>query len=193
MGQYYQIVNVDKQQSFNAHSFGGGIKLMEHSWIGNKTMQYLYDLLLTDWNGDRVVEAGDYFEADENKDVNLAEVKGQLYDLDYPAPDYKLGEDDHEAWIKEQQTRFYVNYDKREFVDLSKLPKCPDDWMVNPLSLLIACGNDRGGGDFHEGNQGYEYVGRWAGDRVGIIDKPALDVENAKKRLTEIKPNFVEK
>lgn len=39
-------------------------------------------------------------------------------------------------------------------------------YCVNPLPLLTACGNGRGGGDFHNSPNtvGYENVGIWAFD-----------------------------
>ena len=186
MGQYYTVANVDKKQMFSPD----GIKLTEHSWIGNDSMQKLYELLMTDWKKDRVVVAGDYFEASENKDVGLGDIEGQIYDQEWDRPDLTIKGTD-EDHIQEQQTRFYISYDKKEFIDLSKLPKFTPywdskDWIFNPLSLMIACGNGRGGGDFDEENQGFEFVGRWAGNRVGIEEK-------APKGFKEIKPDFKEK
>jgi hypothetical protein len=180
MGQYYTVANVDKKEMFSPR----GVKLMEHSWIGNDSMQKLYELLMTDWKKDRVVVAGDYFEAEENKDVGLGDVVGQIYDQEWNEPNISIEGTDDEH-IAEQQTRFYVSYDKKEYIDLSKLPKQKDDWIVNPLSLMIACGNNRGGGDFYDSGRGYEFVGRWAGSRVGIE-------ELAPEGFKEIRPNFKE-
>ena len=59
--------------------------------------------------------------------------------------------------------KFLINYDTREFIDLNlykKNAKDKDGWTIHPLPLLTAVGNDRGGGDFHEGNIGYESVGK---------------------------------
>lgn len=36
------------------------------------------------------------------------------------------------------------------------------------LSVLLACSNGRGGGDFH-GNDPYRLVGSWAGDEIVIV------------------------
>ena len=35
MGQYYKPINLDDKQWLYSHDFGDGLKLMEHSWIGN--------------------------------------------------------------------------------------------------------------------------------------------------------------
>ena len=36
MGQYYYAINVLTKQYLTNHDYGGGIKLMEHSYVGNK-------------------------------------------------------------------------------------------------------------------------------------------------------------
>ena len=38
------------------------------------------------------------------------------------------------------------------------------------MPLLTAVGNDRGSGDFHEGNIGFEFVGLWAWNLISISD-----------------------
>lgn len=173
MGQYYTHANIDKQEMCSPD----GIKLMEHSWVGNRSVHRLYSLLKGDWKGDRVVVAGDYFEADENESIGV-KLKEQIYDLEWDEPKLKTPEPTdklvHE-WEREEQTGFYVNYDKEQAIDLSKLPVQEiyndHDWIVSPLTLMVACGNNRGGGDYYEGNQGYSFVGTWAGDHVGIEDE----------------------
>lgn len=192
MGQYYHHVNVDKQKAYSPNLFGGGIKLMEHSWVGNRSVQVLDTLLRGDWKGDRVVVAGDYFEADENKEIGV-ETDIQLYDVPWSEPKITVPEATAKLvneWEKQQHTGFYLNYDKKEAVDLSVLPVQEvyngQDWIVSPITLLIACGNGRGGGDFYEGNHGYEFVGRWAGDHVGIEDELPDEFEL-------IRPDFREK
>lgn len=83
MGQYYLIVNLDKQEFLHPHKMGDGLKLMEFGASGDGTMLALA-LLLADgcgrgggdyhakkgstpdlaligrWKGDRIVIAGDY-------------------------------------------------------------------------------------------------------------------------------------
>ena len=187
MGQYYHHVNVDKKESYSPD----GIKLMEHSWVGNRSIQRLYSLLKGDWKGDRVVVAGDYFEAGENKSIGL-DMKEQLYDVEWPEPKVNPLEATKalvKKWMKSEQTGFYVNYDKKQLIDLTKLKAQEvyndQDWIISPLSLMIACGNNRGGGDFYEGGEGFEFVGTWAGDHVGIED-------TRPDGFTEINPNFKE-
>lgn len=80
MGQYYMIVNLDKEQYLHPHAFGDGLKLMEFGSNGRGTMLALAVLLargngrgggdlhsnnriIGSWAGDRIVVTGDY--ADE--------------------------------------------------------------------------------------------------------------------------------
>ena len=72
--------------------------------------------------------------------------------------------------------KFLVNYDTKEYIDLNEYKAASvDKHGIHPLPLLTAVGNDRGGGDFHEGNTGYENVGIWAWHLISIDDKPPKD------------------
>ncbi len=85
MGQYYLIVNLDKEGYIEPHDFGDGAKLMEFGNSEEGTMTGLAILLadgngrgggdlrtnkeiVGSWAGDRIVVAGDY--ADDGKFVN---------------------------------------------------------------------------------------------------------------------------
>jgi hypothetical protein len=83
MGQYYKMVNLDKKEYINPHSFGDGAKLLEFS--GNGGMMAGLAILLASgngrgggdlrakhnveyigrWAGDRIVCVGDYDDADK--------------------------------------------------------------------------------------------------------------------------------
>ena len=84
MGQYYQVVNIDKRQYLDPHKFGSGVKLMEFGNDGQSVMTAVAVLLadgnnrgggdlrsdhpvIGSWAGDRLVVAGDY--ADEGRFV----------------------------------------------------------------------------------------------------------------------------
>lgn len=85
MGQYYMVLNLDKKEFINPHSFGNGLKLMEFGCSSCGVLTALAvllasgngrgggDLHVTDpraeniigsWAGDRIVIAGDYDDAD---------------------------------------------------------------------------------------------------------------------------------
>lgn len=84
--------------------------------------------------------------------------------------------------------KFLLNYDTAQYVDLDEYKAASVDkhgWIIHPLPLLTAVGNDRGGGDFHEGNVGYENVGIWAWNLLSIVD-------NLPKRFKKLKLAFKE-
>jgi hypothetical protein len=116
----------------------------------------------------------------------------QIYDVEWPEPKLTLPEVTNELvgeWMKAEQTGFYLNYDKKQAIDLSKevVQEVYNDqkWIISPLTLMVACGNNRGGGDFYEGGTGYEFIGTWAGDHVGVED-------SLPDGYTLIEPNFKE-
>ena len=67
MGQYYKpaILGKNKKtvlQWIYSHSFGSGLKLMEHSWAKNPFVRAVESLIFQ--NPQRIVWGGDYAEAD---------------------------------------------------------------------------------------------------------------------------------
>lgn len=78
MGQYHEIINLDKNFRYSAKSLGEGIKSMEQ---GNSfsSCAALALLLKESWNGERVFLIGDYAQED---DVNGVEDATNLYGSD---------------------------------------------------------------------------------------------------------------
>jgi hypothetical protein len=73
---------------------------------------------------------------------------------------------------------YLVNHDERIFINIetfiSDNTTRGGDWngsCLNPLPLLTACGNGRGGGDYHKDCIGYSYIGTWAFDWLEYTDK----------------------
>ena len=75
MGQYYKpiILNEDKKPIafVYSHSFGSGLKLMEHSWMKNDFVGFVEQILFNTPN--RLVWAGDY--ADEDIKLTKDQIK----------------------------------------------------------------------------------------------------------------------
>lgn len=181
MGQYYKpvILAANKKTVLKwmySHSFGNGLKLMEHSWIGNGFVS-TFQTLIKD-NPQRVCWAGDY--ADNCKDR-----ESNLYHRCKESLEVKPTETTEEI-------RYVINHSKKQFVDTTKCP-VSDTWTdpatgkvytykVHPLPLLTCEGNGRGGGDFHGSNK---YVGTWARDLISVSDTKPSDYE-------EIVPKFKE-
>ena len=176
MGQYFMPILGDSH-GLNCKIFDRSVdgeymlaKLMEHSWwqnpFCNSFAQRLYK------TKKRVCWVGDYSNDDDFNFKNSSAFYTPCYKevwcdgaktLTSPVTDFTL---DH---------KFLLNHDTKEFVDLDDYKSKSvdkDGWSIHPLPLLTAVGNDRGSGDFHNGNIGYEYVGLWAWNLITISDAP---------------------
>jgi len=183
MGQYYRptIIAPDgRVLSLISHAFDNGAKLTEHSWISNDFVNAAYSLIHK--SPKRVAWIGDYAEQEYE---TCGEAYAQVMPFDQFEKYYEL------AWGEAQEGlppslfskrdlavldydtkgMFLVNHDKRVYIDMAVYIRENttkggdwDGWCVNPLPLLTACGNGRGGGDYHEGHIGYDDVGIWAFD-----------------------------
>ena len=176
MGQYYRPILGDKY-GLDCKVFDRSVdgeymlaKLMEHAWWLNPFCNSLAENLYNEegrlcWVGNYAGEEGDF-------DFNL--------NFAFYTPSYK------EVWGETVilhsskstnftlDNKFLLNHDTKEFIDLNEYKeKSVDDdgWVIHPLPLLTAVGNDRGSGDFHEGNIGYEFVGIWAWHLLSISEK----------------------
>lgn len=185
MGQYYKPINLDKKQYVYSHDFGSGLKLMEHSWVGNGFVNVIESLIAEGgaWHGDRIVWAGDYADVEKGekkmsyKDSRTGETKHyepNLFDLidDDVNPEMKLI-----PGPTQKNYRYVINLDTKEFVDTKKVPLSDvytdedgKEWpfQMHPLPILTCEGNGRGGGDFHKGD---DLVGKWARQRVTVSDR----------------------
>ena len=169
MGQYYKPMSIDKMEHVYSHDYGNGLKLMEHSYIGNNFVNTVESLLAPggEWYKNRLVWAGDYADEEENGD-NLWTQVG----------DDPIEPDDMD---QVESGRYIVNHTKREYVDKDYAPKDSEGWMVHPLPLLTCEGNGRGGGDYRLHN---DAVGYWARDEISIEKEEPKDFK-------EIIPHFI--
>lgn len=140
-----------------------GMKLLEHSYIGNHYVNGVMEEIEN--NPSRVAWVGDY--ADEDTDFTET----------YTADDYKTAWEDEDMKdspfkrLPEVHTDGYiVNYSKGLYIDIAHYIKKSDvynddeGWIVHPLPLLTAIGNGRGGGDYRSYNR--DTVGVWATDII---------------------------
>lgn len=163
MGQYYKpvILSDNKktvEQFVYSHDYSNGLKLMEHSYLGNNFVQ-AFEQLIQD-NPKRVVWAGDY--ADECKD-RKTNVYTRCKDSLIVRPTLNEDFDTYEYAI-------IVNHTKKEFVNKHNVPKMSAEWAdgmkIHPLPLLTCEGNGRGGGDFRGDEK--DVVGSWARDVISV-------------------------
>jgi len=181
MGQYYKPISIDKKQFVYSHAYGNGLKLMEHSWIGNDFVGVVEDLIAEGgaWHGDKIVWAGDYADEDKNRKNNL----------------YTIVSMKKHSEIRPRKTdnkyRYVINMDTKEFVDTKKIPLSDvytdekgKEWpyTIHPLPILTCEGNGRGGGDLRKES---DLVGSWARNRVTVSTRKP-------KGFTEIEFNIYE-
>ena len=177
MGQYWNICIVNKKN--NKRSFyypTGGIKLMEHSYLGNDTTDFICHQIEN--KPHYVVWYGDYVNSKE--DTIVAEgssFKGRM------SSKYLLNKEsepcgDCERFIYEGKV--LVNHDTKEYLSFDEYKEAclsisdPEDydWVVHPLALLTACSNGKGGGDYHcDKATNIDKVGRWSMHLLEITTK----------------------
>lgn len=170
MGQYYKPISIDKEEWLHSWDYENGLKLMEHSYIGNDFVGAVEALIMPDgaWRGDRIIWAGDYADGVVNENGDEINHYGQCED------DTKINPP---ASIPPEQFKYLVNHTKKEFCDKTKACKVGwGDLRIHPLPLLTADGNNRGGGDYRpNGKKDEALVGSWKGDVVTLDSKKPED------------------
>ena len=129
MGQYYHpllIGDDGKSLSANAHEFGNGIKLMEHSWIGNDFVNAVLSFLHENpmrvaWIGDYATDISKPFEFG-NGFINSFEEFKPYYDMvwgkdeiQYIAHDtkpYELDFDHKNCFLVNETKGIYIDFEK---------------------------------------------------------------------------------
>jgi hypothetical protein len=173
MGQYYKPISIENMYWVYSHDYGNGLKLMEHSYIGNNFVGVVMKLLSKggDWYKTPLVWCGDYFSED-----------GEENYYEKATDDTKIKPKEFMK-EKEQVKSILVNHTKKQYVfvseedykglsDVKKANKMlkvieegEDDYKIHPLPLLTALGNGRGGGDFRGEN---DMIGYWARDIISV-------------------------
>lgn len=174
MGQYYKPIILTRTGKnvkawMYSHDYKNGLKLMEHSWIGNEFVSTFESLIMPGGLGYKkpIVWAGDYADP-EPETVKTPEDKGiNLWDKAKDSKKIRPQEGQPPATF-----RFIVNHTKKEYVDKSKVKgqkmkwdSTDHTWTIHPLPLLTCEGNGRGGGDYHGDCQ---LVGAWARNVLSI-------------------------
>lgn len=187
MGQYYNIATSDKVNGkITCHSVQvkgndyQGVKLLEHSYYGNDTMNAVCAFLFQ--NPMHIAWVGDYSNEDERAPEALRKM------LHKACWSGELAEEPWEKVEANDKWKFLVNHSKRMYIDLEKHFQCShedDTWSngehicIHPLSLLVAIGNGMGGGDYHTEYPNYEYTGKWAWDKISIEEKAPKNYKEA--------------
>jgi hypothetical protein len=103
------------------------------------------------------VWAGDYYGNQEGTEINY------YSQCDKPKKIHPVICMDRETQRKVK----LVNHTKKLYIRYDEMPS-NNGWIVNPLPLLTACGNGRGGGDYFDEYPDFDKVGIWAGDVLSI-------------------------
>lgn len=209
MGQYYKIVNLDKEEYLRCYDYDCGAKLMESSYITsdldtNDYMATLSHLIEGEWKGDRVLMVGDYADYSWASEEDRADAKylcsladefhfisekaeKDIYKALYECDEYGFNKYTNKHFGKLKQ--YLCNSKTKQYIDLKVLPLDSfwdedDKVCIYPLPLLISIGNGLGNGDYRGDN--VEYVGSWANTSAYIFfdDKKPEGYE-------EFKPDFV--
>jgi hypothetical protein len=193
MGQYYYAVigRVNTDNTFaidrwvHPHRFGNGLKLMEHSYVGNEVVNRVEKELM----GQRaaVVWAGDYADLEKGSDENLYIECGKNEDKQLlPPKQVKSIWKDDCGERRSPDARFIVNHTARQWCEIPSSRNGKTGLVVHPLPLLTAEGNGRGGGDYHGPEK---YVGLWARHYLEVVPELTFEVESM---YEEIVPDFNE-
>lgn len=175
MGQYYRICmqNRDGLVVNDRRYAGSGYvmaKLMEHSYLGNHLMSSV--AFAIENKPSRIMWVGDYAETSEirqltNRHVSYSRIWGDDASVD------------HEFQFKgkfDYAGKFLVNHTKKLVMSYDEYlrkngGKAWGGDTFDPIPLLTAVGNGRGGGDYYGKNE--DKIGSWAWDRLEIAsDKP---------------------
>jgi len=192
MGQYYKAVNIETMKWMQSNGF---LKLTETAWVGNDFMQAVMKNMCPKgiWFKNRIVWAGDYYGDEGKTEKEYYALTHSSNKIPYKSIDDYSSDPAIKAKAKEayraatewQKNCILVNFSRKEYVNYNHLPTCMDDWTMNPLPLLTALGNDRGGGDYRDGNPDFDKIGIWAGDQLGIL-------QDIPYGFWELKTNFKE-
>ena len=186
MGQYYKPLIVDKNgniSTLHSHEFDNGLKLMEHSWIGNNFVNAVYILIHN--NPCKVVWMGDYAD-DVSEDFAIQAGGKKQFNIFYRSawkrddeislgPEYFNGTDLSAFMTDDTKGMYLINHNKglyipmEEYIATNSAGSKDDLWCINPLPLLTACGNGQGGGDYRGIN--VNSVGAWAFNTLEYSDR----------------------
>ena len=166
MGQYYTpvIKRGNKMRRVYSHDFHNGLKLTEHSYVGNNFVNVVANEIVD--NPAQLYWVGDYAETTDFKSESMfkriygyawAQKVKDRTTVENPNQEFNWAED----W-------YYINHTKKQFMLMPE----EGNWVFTPISLLTAIGNGRGGGDYWKKDE-QNMVGYWAGDKVSLSkDKP---------------------
>ena len=167
MGQYYTPIIKRENgnwEGFSSFDYDNGLKLMEHSYIGNTFTETVVKQLLE--RPGHLAWVGDYAEIGDVKSDSASEFieKERKFGngLKYNKP--------KKVNLMENSLMLVIfNHTKKELINMFDYhnKQTPDEFgcIIHPLPLLTAIGNGKGGGDYHS-TVCEDMVGYWACDLI---------------------------
>ena len=167
-----------------SHCFDNGLKLMEHSWIGNNFVNAVLHEI--EDNPTRVAWIGDYSDSFVKDGCNFGDgfitcaeyflekyqsVWGEyrsVQDIPSDTPQFKLDFGSTECYLVNETKRCYISMEK--YIKQNSVPDMygsQEVWCINPLPLLTCIGNGMGLGDYR-GELGTKDIGSWVFDKIYI-------------------------
>ena len=154
------------------HTSSIGLKLMEHSYVGNPMCRAAEYLLANEYAGCPIVWAGDY-----GDDVFINTKAGAEDETDCINAYCLSSEELEDKTINELPKRkvydryhkYLINHDTYEYVVIPKRSK--EDSRVHPLPLLTCNGCGRGGGDYNPPREYEKYIGMWCGHHLSVANE----------------------
>ena len=166
MGQYFCAVlqNADERKVV----WPNGLKLMEHSWVGNSFMARVCKYI-QEHGYAHVAWMGDYAKSESLAEGFFDEHKTKMlldmYEASWTA-DHEDQIDSADEWEYRYGGYWLLNMDKNECIYVNKKNR---DWTVHPLAPLT-CSNPGSGGNYHphSGEEDEKYFCSWCGDKIGF-------------------------
>lgn len=141
MGQYYVPVLMTQHgdiKTFYSHEYDNGLKLMEHSYIGNDFVAAVLHYLTK--HPYKLFWLGDYAEMRDFKNHKMTPRKmSQAWSDNYNIHP----KDTCTEW--KYNSAYVINLDKSECI---KLQDISNELTICPIPILTAVGNGKGGGDY---------------------------------------------
>ena len=194
MGQYYCVALKDSNGFKVSHRRVRGedyifAKLMEHSWMKNILMDNVAAYMFNDKIN--LAWVGDYAEQDEIRDiigVSYDDIWGEnVKEFTFPNMIKRVCDVNGKYVFFKYRGRCLINHTKKEYISFDDYINTIKEregkrqtWIVNPISLLTAIGNGRGGGDYRGLNE--DKVGIWAWDVLEIVNKSKVPNDYEKRQ-----------
>lgn len=199
MGQYYMplIKSEDKTTILYPFDYDNGLKLTEHSWIGNYFVNAALSFIkdrpsMVAWIGDYSNDCVEAFEKKAGGREQFMEFFDQVWRSDrHESTDKPLIEEYRSLLTMGTKGTYLVNHTRRQYIDIAQFIQANkfreeydiDDWCLNPLPLLTACGNGQGGGDYYGINE--DVIGTWAFSIIEYTETKPANYKKVRYRFKE--------